>query len=93
MDSIQSLDQNEENIYFLNMMHFDTVVPSSGVNKLKLVKHTNIFPFHTFNNSIVNYESIYNKKEQNEQEGTKDAVFPGVLGVIGTLTLGPPILL
>ena len=37
LDSIQSLGQNEETIYFLNMMHFDTVVPSSGVNKVKLV--------------------------------------------------------
>ena len=33
---------NEENIYFLNMMHFDTVVPSSGVNKVKLVITENI---------------------------------------------------
>ena len=35
-------DKFKENIYFLDTMHFDTVVPSSGVNKVKLVITENI---------------------------------------------------
>ena len=47
LGNIQSLSQNEvevkirENIYLNNTMHFNTYVPSSGVNNEKLVRAEN----------------------------------------------------
>ena len=47
-------DEFKENIYFLDTMHFDTVVPSSGINKLKMVitENTQII-FHFIHSTIV----------------------------------------